>query len=421
VVNRTGASLPARAGVAGGRGDALDPSPLVSLALTAYLAYGLRSDRFLEFQKEFFGLVVLLLGAVAVVGLLTRRQALGRYLRLLAVLTLYALFALPILIQPAIYPRWLLGDLAIVAAPFLFALAGQFYPAFYGARQVTFVLLVMFGTALAASLFPDAGDANRFEPPMVLLMAAAWWRLAQARGLAVVAWLALLAGLLVLAWFSAVRNAPVVWLLLGILALAGGRRGVSLPVVALLTLGLALLALSQEATLDLLARSRFGRISLDNLLTEGFVYLRLAELRDVWATFWSSSNVLQRVLGFGYGATYNMNELYTALTLDALDKGRLSAEGLAHVIHFGPMRILFRYGLLGLLVVLWLLTMIVRDALALARGDFATADWRLPVFVLAVYAYGFRFLLHPVGNELSFAYTLGGYLALRGAFRHDAP
>jgi len=397
---------------------AIDLSPVITLTLAGYLLYGIQSDRFLPFQKEFFGLIVLLVGILALFGLASRRLPEGLPMRLAAVLLLYLLFTLPIALQENLYPRWIAGDVAIVAAPFLFYLAGHAMPALYGRWQVAFLLLVLFVCALGASLFPDVTDANRFEPPMVLLIAAVWWSLFNTRkGPWIVFWALATLILLALAWFSTVRNAPVVWLLIGALVLVTRRSTLAVLVATAVTGLLLLIALSQDATLDLLQSSRFASISLDNLLTEGFLYLRLVEFSDVWQTFSAASNGLQWLFGFGYGATYNMNEVYSVLTIERIDAGRLSAEGLAHVIHFGPLRILFRYGLLGLAIVLAIIVVILKDVFALLRyGPPRHASPLFPVFLLAVYAYLFRFLLHPIGNEIIFAYALGGYFALRGSF-----
>ncbi len=128
---------------------------------------------------------------------------------------------------------------------------------------------------------------------------------------------------------------------------------------------------------------------------------RLLELRDVW-----SELTPVHWYGYGHGATF-MPELSDPVR-------NLTADGRVHHIHFGPVLLMFRYGLPGLLLYTWLVTDVIRYAAAMKSIGFRHPH-ALPAFFFAVALAGYlaSFLVFNIMPDPAFSYVLAGYLYLR--------
>ena len=215
---------------------------------------------------------------------------------------------------------------------------------------------------------------------------------------------------LALAWSSTIRAVPILWLVFGAIALSRKLTPIWL-VFWILSIAILIVVFVQVFGFDppgFYEDSRFSRIRPGR---SDFAYGRLIEATDVWHTYVGNANLLQIVLGFGYGATFEANAVYE--TVPVIGE-RITSGGVAHVIHFGPMRMLFRYGVLGLSILVVLFVVAMRDvyALMLRRVDFSDSR-HYPLFATAILGYLLWDLLQPVTNGVVFAYTLAGYLVTR--------
>ncbi|MEM7284700.1 MAG: hypothetical protein AAF438_24190, partial [Pseudomonadota bacterium] len=91
----------------------------------------------------------------------------------------------------------------------------------------------------------------------------------------------------------------------------------------------------------------------------------------------------------------------------------VSHEGEVHNIHFGPLLVYFRYGILGSMVYLSLVVLAFRSVLKLRRRyQSKTATPQEFVFTLTVVLYLFDWLLRNVLVDPLWSYALAGFLVV---------
>ena len=402
------------------RAEAVDPSrtsPLsgkigtslaVILGLIA-LVQGF-SPRLLPFERQLYGAIVLLLGGYVYFLLLYGAASLRQWLDLSLWLSVVALFAIPVLSQPTIYPSWVLGDAIVFVTPAVLVLIGKACPALYSQRNVLIYSGLAAIGAVVATHFQDASRFGRFQPPKIILYSLTWYFLFHGRSLRqrLIAGAAVII-LFLLSWASAVRAAVILWLIAGsILALSPRSRALAaLALVGLVIVMIDIWAIYGHQISGAIPESRFDR--------SDYVAGRQAEVLDAADHFLQQGNVVNYFFGFGFGATFKVNRLVGLLTEDPYEFGRVTREGTVHIFHFGPGRITFRYGLLGLWVFVALMIRVVGDIAALVfRGKAEDRSMVFAVFTVATFCYLLRSFEQPVENLLDFAYVLAGYIVLRG-------
>jgi hypothetical protein len=395
----------------------MGPAHLLLLVYASYaLINAIGSDRVWILHRAYFGICLAAIAGLLALFLVIRgRLPASATRKSLWYMLFLTLLAVPIPMQERIYPLWVVGDLAVLVAPGALLLFAVLEPELFDDRGIRRMVLILLAVALIAPVFRNVVELGRFRPPEPGLMAGVWVWFFVARG-RVARWLGLLTIPLVfaLAWASQVRYAPVAFIILGGAAALIFRRLTRLGAMALLgLLGLAAFRVLEPELLQALAEaSRFASLLASNLLEVGPLYERMLEGGDVLRHV-ADGNPVQLALGFGYGATYRPEAFYT-LSEQYQAVFWETPEGWRHIVHFGPLRVLLRYGLLGLGVVSALLFVLARDLVRLARRRIDPfADPAFVVASLAMLTYIMRFFLQSVSNDLLFSFFCAAYLYRR--------
>lgn len=270
-----------------------------------------------------------------------------------------------------VHLAWLLGDIGtLILFGTIAALSASVRRLYVTQRTMLFALTVLGASALWAA-FPgatDFGRITRHRPPSSLLIAAVVIMavhcsrgstprirtLAPAAGL-----LLLLAGLTITSGFRISTVQLIVAIAAGLLIAVGFRAAVGATVVVLVILStltsVGIVGVNIESAAD---GSRFEELSGGELDASILGRLQEAELVTEAVT---SGTTMHLLFGFGHGAGY-------APERKALQ--RASVDGLFHSIHIGPARVLYRYGLLGLV------THAVLFAILLKKSFYLLASYR---------------------------------------------
>lgn len=280
-------------------------------------------------------------------------------------------------------PNLIVYDVMALLMPVLWALAAIARPGLVGPRAVG-VLLAAY--AVAAVLAPLSVEAPlRHDAPSVLLIVAAWMWMARRPG-----WVPglALAALLYLTYLSGYRTQLVLWAVVGWLALRGGHRLVRHTlalVAAVLAVLLALGIIPVEASV---AHSRFTQVAdLSNAQ-------RIYEVRDAW-TAMQSWPAWEWFTGSGMGGEFRVHLAWHTPNM---------REGMLSHIHIGPAGVLFRLGVLGLVVLAAIYLHVGRRAVRLTREPLRD------FFRLSMLAMLLDFLVRNVTLFPTFGFVVGGYL-----------
>lgn len=251
---------------------------------------------------------------------------------------------------------WLIGDFLIMAAPLTFILIYNYIgiPALSVRKTVILVIAVSAAVSINTIFQIGAGNLFRFKAPSLMLITLAWGlALGKPTPRLAVLGIFLVTLLASLAFLSGSRSAvgflvlvPFVFKVLQ--WILTGATQASINATRLRSSVIALVALALVATPAALA-------VIDEEFVEAFLYgkrgsieARFIESEDILAQVKSDWTPLNYLLGQGHGATW--------VPLTVVDSATLvqntGESGEIHNIHFGPMLIFYRYGVLGSLVFL---------------------------------------------------------------------
>ncbi len=357
-------------------------------------------------QRLIYGLIVLLAMVALLLGLKEFKVTQKSFTVIVAWLLLSFLFVLPVLIQKNLYVGYVLGDLASVLFPLVMLLVGLRYPEFFSVtKSVPVVMMLTMLGVILGMFFGEYGD--RFEAPTSMLFVVAWAIVLFSRSVITKSFgLVGLMLLLVIAFESGERTSVILWIICLVLVIFVTLRLTALTgLLVAMVLGVVLLFSGQLVNLliqDIVEQSRFSTaasVEQDQSLLE-----RYDEARDVLLMLETAPPVAH-LLGHGHGSAYRPYYSYI--------QRNISNEGEVHNIHFGPLLVYFRYGVLGFLIYLGLVVVSARALLALRRqytGGLASAQ-RF-VFTLTVVLYLFDWLLRNILVDPLWSYALAGFLTV---------
>lgn len=277
-------------------------------------------------------------------------------------------------------------DAVVMALPAAMALVIADRPT---GRQWSGSVLPLVATLAGASstlAWLSAGQGARFDPPHVLFVALCWSLLLMSGAERKTDWPARLAGLaglalvLGLTFGSRSRTGLVTVLVMGVLGLLlmlrfRNFRPAVLFVAAVtsLILGAALATTYSTPDRSVFDESAAQQLRLRELLSgelDGATQTRVDEIQDVTDTARAEWTPVEVLIGAGHGATFEPRL--------ANVPRNIGPSGRVHNIHLSPLMVLYRYGVIGLLVIGWMLLQACRGALR--TGDTAdTATLLLPL------------------------------------------
>lgn len=305
--------------------------------------------RYLPLQREIFALIAFLIIVLVLVQLYRK----GR----VSWSSAWAVFAALILIVYSLVPlgsthldlTYFIGDLMILTFLLALLLASHVMPELFESRVNRVILLSFLGLAMiVAPVVQAVLPANdQIVPPHMFLMAATWAGVAMVHdGRARSLLIGLLVLELLLSYYSGQRTNVVLWVVFGLIVfvLRSTIRQKALALLGVMAIGVVLLGaatdvprqLAREVGASVIADTRF--LQLQDGPDESLLG-RYLEVRDVWLNMTHDWDTGDWILGVGHGATFRPFFWYPE---------RNMKNGRTHNIHFGPMLVFYRYGVVGL-------------------------------------------------------------------------
>ena len=162
---------------------------------------------------------------------------------------------------------------------------------------------------------------------------------------------------------------------------------------------------------EFFTKSRFVKLSTLDMFYHDFIHRRFIEISGALTSF-NDASLFIWLFGNGHSATYNGSALILALISDIHNYSwRFGDYNEVFVIHFGPVRQLFRTGILGLIIFLlpFHLSLIEKKANRHRKADFILHDtFKFSTVIGLVYWFVGPFDTNPI-----FAISFGVYLCLK--------
>ena len=137
------------------------------------------------------------------------------------------------------------------------------------------------------------------------------------------------------------------------------------------------------------------------------VYLgRIYEVQDAYNQYLSQFNLGSLFFGNGFGASYQPNEFMRFFVRDFSSEGAIYENLRRHIIHFGPVRFFFRYGLIGLLLIIYIFYKNILMLYKIFKNNSFGVDL---FFSLTLFLYLLRFFLQPIFNDIMILFCLTGF------------
>ena len=133
---------------------------------------------------------------------------------------------------------------------------------------------------------------------------------------------------------------------------------------------------------------------------------RIYEVQDAYNQYLSQFNLGSLFFGNGFGASYQPNEFMRFFVKDFSSEGAIYENLRRHIIHFGPARFFFRYGLIGLLIIMYIFYKNILMLYKIFKNDSFGVDL---FFSLTLFLYLLRFFLQPIFNDTMILFCLTGF------------
>jgi hypothetical protein len=357
------------------------------------------------YQRLQYGLIAIFYSVWAVRNTLTIGVDRKTVRSIIAILFVNCMFAIPVLWQKYVYPNYIIGDFASILLPSMLYVviltSNDMSEAPSRDQPWAAIVIMLLIAAMTGSLLKEH-DA-RGQPPTMLLIALVWVLLLnKTEGQSNKNWiysagLVLLTGFLAL--FSEQRTAIIIFSICGLLSFGVyGRksaiRTVVLFLAPLLLIGLVVYSVELDSSVLPFETGRISR--LEDIHSDESAMARIDEAKDAFRHLWQNANIGSVLIGFGHGATYEPYYSYIDVNF--------TPQRTVHNIHVGPILILYRYGLAGVVLVF-----IVPLVVAWRRRKMHTGVQR--ALVLAVFLYYGEFAARNVLIDPLFSYALAAFFA----------
>jgi len=133
---------------------------------------------------------------------------------------------------------------------------------------------------------------------------------------------------------------------------------------------------------------------------------RIYEVQDAYNEHIRHFNIGSIFFGNGLGASYTPNEWVNFFIKDFSSQGAVSDNIKRHILHFGPMRFYFRYGIIGLGLIFYIIYKNLNHlAISLKNQSFNIGLF----FSVTLFLYLLRFPLQPIFNDPMLLFCLMGF------------
>ena len=133
---------------------------------------------------------------------------------------------------------------------------------------------------------------------------------------------------------------------------------------------------------------------------------RIYEGQDAYNQYLTNFNLGSLFFGNGFGASYQPNEFMRFFVKDFSSEGAIYENLRRHIIHFGPARFFFRYGSIGLLLIMYIFYKNILMLYKIFKKNSFDVDL---FFSLTLFLYLLRFFLQPIFNDIMILFCLTGF------------
>ena len=133
---------------------------------------------------------------------------------------------------------------------------------------------------------------------------------------------------------------------------------------------------------------------------------RIYEVQDAYNQYLTKFNLGSLFFGNGFGASYQPNEFMRFFVKDFSSEGAIYENLRRHIIHFGPARFFFRYGSIGLLLIMYIFYKNILMLYKIFKKNSFDVDL---FFSLTLFLYLLRFFLQPIFNDIMILFCLTGF------------
>jgi hypothetical protein len=379
---------------------------LLSIGLLGLLAlYGYGSGREMPYERVLYGAVFCLITAIAFFSngvKFTNRTSRYAYLWI----AIAGMWLFVSAFQDDYHPTWILGDMAGIVLPASLLLCSSTSRELFGLSGIRyFVMFHAVGALLAPLVFHYSQLGDRYETPHFFLFVVLWVLFARAQTTAgMLASLSAIGLYGIIAFFSTQRTNVVLILPIGVaVLLLRGCRVAHLAFLGcvLLLAGIIGGLMPTENVTTLIQSSRFTKLTSgidDSTLNRWY------EVLDVFEHISDSWRPMQYGIGEGHGASFHTIQARTR-------EENYSASGTLHNIHVGPVLILFRYGIVGSLLLVAQIAHVISTTL-LARGQ-EQSHLRWDAHTLFAVAFTVSIIygcMYPVLPSPTFSYIWAGVM-----------
>ena len=273
--------------------------------------------------------------------------------------------------------------------------------------MVTIALLASF----IAFFFPDISDRNRFEAPSIFVITTISYLLLTSdyrkfRFLTI----CLYFFIVILAWLSQWRFNFMLTLFCPVFIIAlhyGINRVFVISSLLFLAAGSTML-LGGDWMTSILQQSRFAFIYEGGITNDSSLMFRFFEAAAVLQFCIDNWNIFDYIFGGGHGAWFDGRALSTLAYSEYFDDKIYEGQIRVHNIHIGFIAIFFRYGILGIVLLIYLLYKIWNYLLKIR-------DFPIEIRILTSSTFIYfitQLTLYNMSNTILFTFVVGSFLGV---------
>jgi len=294
--------------------------------------------------------------------------------------------------QPVFLYKWYLADIFVVIYLFLFLLASTNGSVIFKEARVQLVAYALLCAVIVGALVTERVNARVDAPPLFIIAFFLYYALSSSYKSLLFA----VASLLVF-WLGYNSGQRSFMLLFGVAFVVLLYMKYGWKVLGLLLGAAALLLLFAPIGLA----EKTGRFALlfssGGFQFDASLLMRVYEVRDAMSYFYSHAEVTNWLFGMGAGAVY-----LSELSDKSFNPNILN--GYSHFIHVTPAFMMFRYGLVGVLLFVWVFWVVIYAVVCRRVQGYST------IFYVSSFLYCLDSLMRNIMVDPFFVYSISGGL-----------
>ena len=377
--------------------------------LSLLVIYDSQSPRFMENQKMIQAVFYSYTFLLAMAFIISRRAKINKYLFFGIVLSSFGL--MKSIVSSHYHFTWIIGDFLLVTSPIMIAISAYYRPNLFINRIFWFMVIIALLASFIAFFFPDISDRNRFEAPSIFIITTISYLLLTSdyKKYRIVT-ICLYFLIVILAWLSQWRFNFMLTLLcpVFIIALHYGINRVFVISTFLFLAGGSMIFFSGDWITSTIQQSRFAFIYQGGIANDSSLMFRFFEAAAVLQFCIDNWNIFDYIFGGGHGAWFDGRALSTLAYSEYFDDKIYDGQIRVHNIHIGFIAIFFRYGILGIALLIYLLYKIWKYLLRIR-------DFPIEIRILTSSTFIYfitQLTLYNMSNTILFTFVVGSFLGI---------